>query len=211
MKKVLFPIIILCLISIIGVSSYLYFKTTPKYSVYQLSQAYKNHDVALAKTYIDIDGISEQIADEVLNYVREQIEKPTEDKVVNKDEFYKLGQEMAKKWIRDLLPTLKEDTKKSINKAFVESIEGKPQKEDYYPPFQTYTLKDIFFGGKIKVQSSGAIRLLGVQNPNGKTLTFRMRNENGAWRIVKWENLDEIVKKITEESAQKETQGESKS
>lgn len=205
MKKVLLlTIITIVTLFILGVSSFLYFKTTPQYTIYQLSKAYKSHDIVLAKTYIDIDGISDQIAEGVVNYAREQINKPSDDKVANKTEAYKLGEEIAKKWFNELLPTLREDTKKQINNAFVESIEGKPQKEDYYPPFQSIEIKDLFFGGKVKVQSSGAIKLLSVPSSSGKTLTFRMRNENGAWRIVKWENLDDIVKKIAEENAQQE-------
>lgn len=203
MKKKLL-IIVPAVFLIILIGWYFYFRTTAQYSILQLTGAYKAHDITLAKTYMDIDGLSSQVGDEVEKSIREAINQPS----ASTNEWEKLGAEYAKTWIESMIPSLVQKTKDEMKQAMEDSIEGKDPKEGVYPMFRTLSWRDVLPGGKLKVQSSGAIRLVSVPSQQGDTLTFRMRNEDGHWKIVRWENLAEISKKLADENLKKESENE---
>ncbi len=203
MKKKLL-IIVPAVLLVLLVGWYLYFRTTAQFAILQLAGAYKSHDITLAKTYMDIDALSSQVGDEVEKAIRDEMNKPS----TSTNEWEKLGAEYAKTWIESMIPGLVQKTKDEMKKAMEDSIEGKDPKEGVYPMFRILSWRDILPGGKIKVQNSGAIRLVSVPSQRSFILTFRMRKEDGQWKIVRWENLSEVSKALADENLKKQSESE---
>lgn len=196
-KRLLIVVVIVILILI---SSFLYFRTTPQYSLYQIAQAYKTRDLVLAKEYIDIDGLSDQVAEESIRELRQEMNKPSD----SKNEWEQLGYEFGKSLVESMIPSLQQQIKDGFKKSFTESIEGKSDSNQNLPNFKPLGWRDFLPGGRIKINSAGAIRLLTIQSPKGDTLIFRMRNEDVKWKIVGWENFGDIAKNLTKDNINKE-------
>lgn len=199
MKKVIF--LVGAVLFLVFAFVFFSFKSTPQYSVLQLAKAYKNHDLELAGKYIDINGLSQQISDAGVELLRQELEKPS-DKPQN--QWEKLGWDAAASFIKEALPSMGQKIKDEVKQAIIDSVEGKPQEKSSIPRFQTISLRDLLPGGKVKIVNEGAIRRLSLPNERGELLTFRMRKEDGKWKVVKWENINEIAKKLTEEESKKE-------
>src|SRR3990167_7750382 len=119
MKRKLFILIAALLFFLIAL--FLYFKTTPQYSLYQLRQAYKTRDLALAKQYVDIDSLSNQLAEETTKIIREEINKPSDAK----NEWERLGEEWGKSLVESWIPSFEQKMKDEFKKSFTEGVEGK--------------------------------------------------------------------------------------
>ena len=199
MKKkllVLVGVVILVLASV-----YLYFRTTPQYSLYQLRQAYKTRDLALAKQYVDIDSLSNQLAEETTKIIREEINKPSDAK----NEWERLGEEWGKSLVESWIPSFEQKMKDEFKKSFTEGVEGKSEPNKNFPNFKPLGWRDFFLGGRIKIKSAGAIRLVSLPNQQGDSLTFRMSHDEGKWKIVAWENFGEVAKDLAKEDLNKES------
>ena len=191
MKKVLRLFIALILSLVIG---FLYFRTTPQYTLVKLVKAYKTHDVELAKQYMDIDGLAIQAAEEAANLMREEINKPSE----TQDEWESFGEGLANMFLEGLIPSLKKSVEEGVKKTIIESIEGiEGEKVEKAPAFEVLTWRDLLPGGKITVKKEGVLRLLTISDREGELFTFRMKKEDKKWKIVKWENFGNIVKDFT--------------
>lgn len=189
------------LIILVLISAFLYFRTTPQYSLYQLAQAYKTRDIALAKEYVDVDSLSNQLAEEAIKTLREEINKPSD----SQNEWEKLGQEIGSSLVESFMPSLEQKIKDEFKKSFTEGVEGKSEPNKNFPNFKPLAWRDFLPGGRIKIKQAGAIRLLTIPNQEGDALIFRMRHEDGKWRIVGWENFGEIAKNLAKEDLSKES------
>ena len=205
MKKVI--IALLVVIVLIFSTYFFYFKSTPQYSVLQLAKAYKNHNLELAQKYIDIEGLSQQISDAGIELIRQELEKPSTQP---QNEWEKLGWDAVTSLFKGTLPSMGQKLKDEIKQAIIDSVEGKPQEKSNIPKFQTISIRDLLPGGKVKIVSEGAIRRLSIPNEKGELLAFRMRKEDSRWKIVKWENIDEIAKKLAEEARREEAKSKTK-
>lgn len=196
--------IVAVIFALVLIAAFFYIRTTPQYSLYQLAQAYKTRDLALAKEYVDIDGLSDQVADEAINVLRQEIDKPSN----SQNEWENLGQALGKSLVESVVPSLKQTVKDEFKKSFTESIEGKSDSNKNLPDFKPLGLRDFRPpGGRIHLKSAGAIRLLTIQNQKGDNLVFRMRHDDGKWKIVGWENFGDIAKELAKEDVQKQGNG----
>lgn len=190
------PIIVIVALII----SFLYFKNSPQYSLLQISRAYRNRDLTLAKEYIDIESLSEGLSEEVIKIMNQELNKPS----TATNEWERLGEEWARSLISGILPSIKQEVKDEFKNSFIESVEGKSESE-YLPVFATVRWNDLILpDSNIKVEKAGAIRLVTIPNRRGETLVFRMRKENEKWVIVKWENLGSLAKELAKEDLEKQ-------
>lgn len=197
MKKKL--LVLVGVVILVLASFYLYFRTIPQYSLYQLRQAYKTRDLALAKQYVDIDSLSDQLGEETAKIVRDEINKPS----TAQNEWEKLGEELGKSLVESYMPALQQQAKDQFKKSFTEAVEGKSEPNKNFPEFKPLGWRDLLPGGRIKIQKAGAIRLVTLPNQEGDLLTFRMRHEEGKWKIVAWENFGDIAKELAKEDSSK--------
>jgi len=199
MKKIFKGLLVLVFLLIGG---FLFFKTTPKYTLVKLVKAYRTHDIELARQYMDIDGLASQVADEAARLLQEEVDKPS----TSQDEWESLGEEIGRMMLQGFIPKLKETVENEMKKAIIESIEGIEGKGvDKTPAFQSLSWKDLLPGGRVTVRKEGVIRLITIPSQKGKEFVFRMRKEDGKWRIVKWENFGDIVKDFTNEETKAES------
>lgn len=196
MKRKILIVVGVILVALIAF--YLYFRTTPQYSLYQLKQAYKTHDLVLAKQYVDIDSLSDQLSEEAIKILRDEINKPSD----SQNEWEKLGEEWGKSLVETLIPSFQQQIKDQFKKSFVESIEGKSEPDKKFPDFKPLGWKDLLPGGRVKIQKAGALRLVTISNKEGNSLTFRMRHEDDKWKIVAWENFGDLAKDLANKDIQ---------
>jgi len=177
------------LITIVG---YLYFLTLPQYSLLQINKAFRKHNLSLANKYIDIEGLSNQVGDEMILIVKEEIYKNTP---VSDNSWEALGQSMGKAMVENLLPAMSQQMKNTFKQSINNAIEGKDDgntTNSNMSNFKNLTIKDILPGGKVKITKDKNDFLLSIPSNSKTNLVFRMKKDNGKWRIVTWNNLKDF-------------------
>lgn len=202
-KKLLTLVAVLLFLFIIV---YTYYRTTPYYSLAQITKAFKAHDVKLAKEYIDIDSLSEQLSEAVIKSAEAELNKPS----TTTNEWEKLGEEWGKQIAEAMLPSIKTKIKDATQKTFTDSIEGKKTDDKNVPAFETYTWKDFLPGGRIKLSSDGKLEKLTINTDKKNNIVFSMKNKKSKWVIFSWSNISDIIKNqptdLTNQSSTKPTQ-----
>lgn len=195
MKKIIFYFSLVVFIFIVFYG--LYFLNSPRFTLFQLMRSYKQHDIHLAKKYMDIDLISDQAADVVEEMVNEEMNKPSEAT----NEWEKMGEDFGKTLLLSYIPKLREETKKNMEKAFVDSIENNEMNGDdklETPLFRRLSVVDILLPTNlIKISKEGVLRYVIIPGTN-QDIKYRLRKEDGAWRIVGVENFRDILKSFSE-------------
>ena len=153
----------------------------------------------MAKQYVDVDSLSDQLAEETVKIIRDEVNKPS----TSQDEWEKLGEEWGKSLVESYIPSIQQQVKDEFKKSFTESVEGKSEPNKNFPNFKPMGWRDLLPGGRVKIQKAGAIRLVTLANQEGDFLTFRMRHEDGKWIIVAWENFGEVAKELAKEDSGK--------
>lgn len=192
---------ILTIVVLVFVAGFCYFLTLPQYSLIQINQAFRTHNLILAQEYIDIDALSTQLGDETINLAKEKMKaeiKPTDNS------WESLGQNLGNAIVEAMLPAMssqiKDGFKTSINSIFeANTKESSNSATSKLANFNSFNIKDILPGGRIKLTPNNGDFLLTVPGSSNNVLIFRMKKQNKKWRIVSLENVKDFVAKISAE------------
>jgi len=149
-----------------------YFSGTPRYSLYKIGRAFKNHDSGEFHKYVDVDRIVDHLASVAVERTLEAMEKenPT-------NEWQRPGQEIDKELAMMMLPKMMEALKPQIKQEITRLIENTDDDREGSPLFGA-TLADI--------QTEGSTSLVTVENEDtGEKIRFKMaKSPDRYWRIV---------------------------
>jgi len=167
----LLAISVASLVVLLAIGFY-YFSGTPRYSLYKISRAFKNHDSAEFHKYVDVDRIVDHLASFAVEQAAAEMERgmPTGD-------WQGPGQEFDKELAMMMLPQLLEALKPQIKQAITELIENTDEDREGSPLLGA-TLADI--------QTEGSTSLVTLENVNtGEKIRFKMaKSPDRYWRIV---------------------------
>ena len=167
----LLPISVLLLVVFLAVGFY-YFSGTPRYSLYKIGRAFKNHDAEEFHKYVDVDRIVDHLAEFALEHALAEMEanQPTGD-------WGRPSQEFDKELAMMMFPQMIEALKPQIKQAITELIEDTGDDREG-SPFVGASLADI--------QTEGNTSLVTVEDEEtGQEIRFKMeKSSRRYWRIV---------------------------
>jgi hypothetical protein len=159
------------LVVFLGIGFY-YFSGTPRYSLYKISRAVKNHDSGEFHKYVDVDRIVDHLAKFAVQQVVAEMEKDgaTDSWQIN-------GQELDKELALMMVPKMMEALKPQIKQEITELIENTDQERKGSPMLRA-TLADI--------QTKGSLSQVTVEDQKtGEKIRFKMvRSPDRYWKIV---------------------------
>jgi hypothetical protein len=167
----LLAISVASLVVLLAIGFY-YFSGTPRYSLYKLSRAFKNHDSEEFHKYVDVD----RIVDHLAKFAVEQAAAEMESGNLS-GEWGGAGQEFDKELAMMMLPGMLEALKPQIKQAITELIENADHDREGSPLLGA-SLADI--------QTEGSTALVTVENKDtGEQFRFKMaKSAERYWRIV---------------------------
>jgi len=92
------------IIFLVAVAGFVYAKSTPQYSLYQLRKAIANHDADTAMRYFDVDSI---VDNQINDFVGQDKKKTTND-------FEQKGSNIVKERMATIIPIFKETMKRQF-------------------------------------------------------------------------------------------------
>ena len=154
------------------VIGFYYFSGTPRYSLYKIGQAVKNHDSGEFHKYVDVD----RIVDHVAKYgIQEVVAEMEENQPM--DDWGRGGQEFDKELATMMLSNMMEALKPQIRQKITEFIEDTDDEREG-SPLVGATLADI--------QTEGSTSLVTLENEKtGEKIRFKMaKSPDRYWKIV---------------------------
>jgi len=163
------PVALLVVLLAIG---FYYLSGTPRYSLYKISRAVKNHDSGEFHKYVDVDRIVDHLAKFAVEQALAEMEK-------NKttDDWGRPAQEFDKELAMMMLPKMIEAMKPQIKQAITEIIED-TDREPEGSSLLGATLADI--------QTEGSTSLVTLEHQDtGEKIRFKMvKSPDRYWKIV---------------------------
>jgi len=204
MKKLVVGLVVAFFIILFAGGVYYWqFTKSPKYSLLQAKKAFEQHDLVSFEKYVDVEGITNSLIDQMLEIATEQ-EKP-------KGEWEQWGESIGKGLVTLLKPQLSKLAKQQIAKL-VETgkLEEEQQKTKSEEP--DFSLSDIWnkaggkkagFQGIEYIKKEGKIAYVGLKffykEYNTKLiLDLKMRDKGGYWQVAELSNFADYMKKLDE-------------
>ncbi len=153
-------------------AGFYYFSGTPRYSLYKMSRAIKNHDSGQFHKYVDVD----RIVDHLAKYAVEQALAEMEQSQTPGD-WGRARPEFDKEMAMMMLPTMMAALKPQIKQAITDFIEN-PDRENEGSPLLGATLAEI--------ETAGSTSMVTLENEDtGEKIRFKMaKSPDRYWRIV---------------------------
>ena len=154
------------------VIGFYYFSGTPRYSLYKIGRAVKNHDSGEFHKYVDVD----RIVDHVAKYAIQQVVAEMENNQPI-DDWGRGGQEFDKELATMMLSNMLEALKPQIRQKITEFIEDTDDDREG-SPLVGATLADI--------QTEGSTSMVTLENEKtGDKIQFKMaKSPDRYWKIV---------------------------
>jgi hypothetical protein len=204
MKKLAAGLVVVSFV-IFGAGGVYYWQYTksPKYSLLRAKNAFEQHDLVSFEKYVDVEGITNSLIDQMLEIATEQ-EKP-------KDEWEQLGEFVGKGLVALLKPQLSKLAKQQIAKL-VETGKLEEEQESAESNKHDFSLSDIWnktggekagFQGIEYIKKEGKIAYIGLKFFQKKyntdlILDLKMRDKGGYWQVAEFSNFADYMKKIDE-------------
>lgn len=204
MKKLVVGLIVafLIILSAGGVYYWQYTKS-PRYSLLQAKNAFEQHDLNNFEKYVDVEGITNSLIDQLLEISTE--------KEQSKDEWEQLGESLGKGLVTLLKPQLSKLARQQIAKL-VETgkLEEEQQRTKSEEP--DFSLSDIWnkaggekagFQGIEYIKKEGKIAYVGLKFFHEEyntelILQLKMRDKGGYWQVAELSNFADYMKKLGE-------------
>ncbi len=213
MKKIIIVGLVIVLCG--GIFFYWKFTRSPRYSLWQAVKAVKQHDLASFEKYVDVEGMTSNLIDQML--------KLGSDKGKVKDEWGQLGEVFAKGLVAFLKPQLVKIAKQQIS-DYIEKGKFEEKKEGTKTEGIKFSLSDIWsktrsekknFHGIKYVKREGKIVYIGLklfQEEYNTTLILdlKMRNRGNYWQVAELSNLSEFINEINKLEAEHEKKNQKK-
>ncbi|SHI66472.1 DUF2939 domain-containing protein [Propionispora hippei] len=181
---------------------YWYWIHTPQYSLKQIQEAVKNHDLQTFEKYVDIDSVTSRMIDQLID-----------SKINAKNEVQDEAGNLAKGFIQFIKPQLTAMAKDQI-RSLVEkgsTLQPSTPGQAEPPDAPKFSVNDIYnnkvgtpdFKGVDYVNKDGKIASVGLKlfypklNAN-VVLEVRMRKLDGYWQIAEISNIPAFLSKLAE-------------
>lgn len=160
---------------------------TPSYSLHQAAQAVENHDLQQFKKYVDVEGVSERLVDDIVDQTSSQMSasSPAEQ----------LGQSLGQGLAELMKPRLVEEIQGGVER-YVETgeVAGELGERASVDPD---SLARIFQGiDSTNINGSMArvyLRVHDLRADSAATLELRMREMDGYWQVAEIANIQELI------------------
>jgi hypothetical protein len=149
-----------------------YFTGTPRYSLYKIGRAVKNHDSGEFHKYVDVDRIVDHLAKFAVQKVVAEIERDQSTEAWQKD-----GQQFDKEFALMMVPKMMESLKPQIKQEITKLIEDTSEERKGSPLLRA-TLADI--------ETKGSIAIVTAQDQKtGQNIRFKMvKTPDRYWKVV---------------------------
>ncbi len=167
-----FLTISVALLVVVLASGFYYFTGTPRYSLYKLGRAVKNHDSAEFHKYVDVDRIVDHLATFAAEKFLEEMERDQATDAWQID-----GQVIDKEYAMMIVPKMMESLKPQIKQEVTKFIEDTDE-ETEGSPLLGATLAGI--------ETRGSLALVTVEHADtGEEIRFKMvKSPDRYWTIV---------------------------
>ena len=154
------------------VIGFYYFTGTPRYSLYKIGRAVKNHDSGEFHKYVDVDRIVDHLAKFAVEQIVADMERDQ-----STDAWQIDGQVFDKEFAMMMVPKMMESLKPQIKQEITKLIEDTDEEMEGSPLLGA-TLADI--------QTKGSLALVTVINEDtGEEIRFKMvKSPDRYWKIV---------------------------
>ncbi|MFH0813236.1 MAG: hypothetical protein V2A69_10440 [Pseudomonadota bacterium] len=157
---------------LLGGGGYYYWTGTPRYSLYQMGKAIKNHDSETFLLYLDIDRIVDGLAESTSKKVEDNVSPPSPSESSKHERLSRRSRDIVRALLPQVLKSLKPILKKQIQKV-VEEV-GRKNK---ISPLAFCMLSDI--------EKKGGIAEVRVKTKKEQTFHFTMeRTPQRIWKVV---------------------------
>jgi hypothetical protein len=160
------------LLMVFLVAGFYYFSGTPRYSLYKIGRAFKNHDSEEFHKYVDVD----RIVDHLTKYAVEQALAEMEGNEPTGN-WGGAGQQFDKELAMMMLPAMIEALKPQIRQAITDLIEDRGDDREGSP----------FIGASLAgIETEGTTSMVTVQDEDtGQEIRFKMvKTPDRYWKIV---------------------------
>ena len=167
-----FLTISVALLVVVLASGFYYFTGTPRYSLYKIGRAVKNHDSGEFHKYVDVDRIVDHLAKYAVEQIVDQMERDQSTTAWQID-----GQQFDKELAMMMVPKMMESLKPQIKQEVTRLIED-TNEETEGSPLLGATLAGI--------EVKGSLALVTVEHEDtGEEIRFKMvKSPDRYWKIV---------------------------
>ena len=201
MKKFLTFAIVLIVAIFTGGIIYWQYTRTPKYSLWQAKKSIEQRDLASFEKYVDVEGITNSLIDQILEISTEET-KP-------QDEWEQLGEAIGKGLITILKPQLTKIVKQQLvdyveTGKFEEEKKGRESEEPQISLSELWNKaggRKSVFRGISYVKKEGEIAYVGLaffqeKYDTSLIMDLKMRNRGGYWQVAELSNFSEFIRKL---------------
>ncbi len=174
MKRLISFFSILCFFVLIGWGGYYYWQGTPRYSLYQMGNALKEHDSKTFLLYLDIDQIVDGLADST----SAAVDKKTSPAAPSgKPKRNTKSSANTRNFFKTLMPQVIKALKPIIERQLIKIVED-IEEENTISPLALCTLSHV--------RRKGQLAEVSIQAEGDRTYTFTMvRASRRVWKIVR--------------------------
>ena len=167
-----FLTITIALLVVVLAGGFYYFTGTPRYSLYKISQAVKNHDSGEFHKYVDIERIVDHLAKFAVEQVVAEMEKDQ-----STDAWQIDGQVIDKEFAMMMVPKMMESLKPQMKQEITNLIEDTSEERKGSPLLRA-TLADI--------EKKGSLAIVTAQDQKtGQNIRFKMvKTPDRYWKVV---------------------------
>lgn len=207
-KRVIITIVIILIVALVSIL-YRQHTLSPEYSLWQAKKAVEQHDVISFEKYVDVEGVSNSLIDQVISMRKEETQPQHESE--------QLGESIAKGLVMLLKPHLSkmasEQMVKYVETGKFEEVEKSPQSGEPNISLSSIWEKsgkeENAFKGVEYVKKEGKIAYIGLKffQKNYNTsliLVLKMRDKGGYWQVAEINNFADFMKKLDDLETKRE-------
>jgi len=202
MKKLVVGLVVAFFIILFAGGVYYWqYTKSPKYSLLQAKNAFEQHDLNNFEKYVDVEGITNSLIDQLLEISTER-KQP-------KDEWEQLGESLGKGLVTLLKPQLSKLARQQIAKL-VETGKLEENRQRTKSEEPDFSLSDIWnkaggekagFQGIEYIKKEGKIAYVGLiffhkEYNTELILDLKMRDKGGYWKVAELRNFADYMKKL---------------
>jgi len=185
-----------------GALAYWQWTRTPTYSLRQIKKAVETHDVARFEQYVDLDGVSSRLIDDMMSGALKGTDSQSGAEALGTA----LGAGLVQLMKPRLVEVIREQAVRLVETgSFGSSPEATPESDS-----ESVSLQSMFeqaganedsFRGIEYIKKQGKIALVGLGFRNARldadlVLELKLRDMGGYWQLAEFANVKELRRKI---------------
>jgi hypothetical protein len=180
----------------LGAGAWWYWTGTPTYSLTQVQEAVRTHDLALFEKHVDVEGVTDSFVDAM-------IEEAVAPEGESQDPWERAGQAIGGGLARFMRPKLTEEARKEIRRYVQTGQAGPPGspapgRKAAVPP--SIPPPYVAIAAVENVQENGKVATADVRSkgPDGQPLLIRLelRDMGGYWQVTRIVNAREVARAV---------------